>query len=325
VPPGTTEKIVLPIIKKCFIDRNIQKIKPKIAHSYERVMPGNEYIDSIRKMRRTYSGIDPESAEAAKDFYSLIIDISKYPLWKLANPTSSELGKVLENSYRAVNIAFIHEWTLFAEDIGVDLFEIINSIKIRKGTHDNMMYPGFGVGGYCLTKDPLLAQWSSNELFKRDEVLNFSVSSVDINDQMPLHTFDLIIRNTNQLEKTHVTILGASYRKDVDDTRNSPTIVLYDKLLENGAIVKIHDPLVKSIFDREDILISNNFKEAISGSNVLVFVVNHREYINLDFERFSEMIDNSVLIIDAFNIFSNENRKILRDKGIKTICVGKGD
>jgi UDP-N-acetyl-D-mannosaminuronate dehydrogenase len=122
-------------------------------------MPGPEYIESIRSFPRVYSGIDARSAGDIEPFLKTIIDTEACELTRLENTNATEMAKVLENSYRAMNIAFAVEWSRFAEEAGVNLYEIVNAIRIRK-THSNLMYPGIGVGGYCLTKDPLLASWA---------------------------------------------------------------------------------------------------------------------------------------------------------------------
>jgi nucleotide sugar dehydrogenase len=283
VPPGATRKIIEPIISDCFKARgiDIQKFPPKIAHSYERIMPGKDYVNSIRNMWRTYSGINESSKEKAREFLKSIGNTRDYPLWELSTPDASELAKILENSYRAMNIAFIQEWTKLAEDIGVNLFDIVRSIRVRKGTHDNMMFPGFGVGGYCLTKDPLLAQWSSKELFDRKENLELSVEAVNINDLMPDHTFDLLMKALkNKIKGKKIAILGASYRKDIDDTRNSPTIRLYDRIKESGGRPFVHDPYAKKITQREDIKVHSSLDEVLSDSQGVVLVVNHRNTLN---------------------------------------------
>lgn len=327
VPPGTVENIIKPIIEKIFIERNIDiNVQPPlIAHSYERVMPGKDYISSIKEIWRSYSGINKKSSEKVKKFLSNIIDTKKFPLWHLPRPTASEIAKIMENSYRAMNIAFIHEWTLYAEDIGINLFEVVDSIRVRKGTHDNMMYPGFGVGGYCLTKDPLLAQWASKEIFKRKEHLNFSVEAVNINDLMPTHTFDLLMKGMdNNIKGKKIVILGASYRKDVDDTRNSPTVILYDEIIKNDGIPYVHDPFAKRMFQRDDIKISSDMDSTLNKADAVIFVVNHREYLNLSMGGVIEKIKSGSCLIDAFNILSNDKITYLKNNGFKVLGVGKG-
>src|ERR1035438_1940865 len=167
VPPGTCSKVVQPILIEELNRRGLvgNDYLPFIAHSYERVMPGPNYLGSIIRFWRVYSGNSEISANRAETFLSTIIDVKSYPLTRLQNTASSEIAKVLENSYRTANIAFVHDWTLLAEQAGVDLFAVIEAIRLRKGTHDNIRYPGFGVGGYCLTKDSLLADWAAREYF----------------------------------------------------------------------------------------------------------------------------------------------------------------
>lgn len=243
VPPGTCQKIVKPIFDEEFENRGIAN-HVKIGHSYERVMPGPNYLDSIKNFYRVYAGINEESANATEQFLKTIISTDEYPLTRLGNTNATEMSKVLENSFRAMNIAFIQEWTEFAESAGVNLFEVISAIRMRP-THKNIMRPGLGVGGYCLTKDPLLASWSSSELFNSIS-LRQSEKAVFINDQMPLHSFNRVAQYfDNDISGKKVLILGVSYLQDVGDDRYTPVELLYDKLNEQGANIILKDPYIK--------------------------------------------------------------------------------
>ena len=159
VPPGTSQNIVKPTIEQELTKRGQPTDQIKIGHSYERVMPGPNYVDSIQSFYRVYSGVDEKSADATEAFLKTIIRTDEYPLTRLEHTNATEMAKVLENAYRAMNIAFVVEWSRLAEEAGVDLYEIVRAIRLRP-THSNLMFPGIGVGGYCLTKDPLLASWS---------------------------------------------------------------------------------------------------------------------------------------------------------------------
>ena len=154
VPPGTCERVVAPELAAALQRRGLQRDAFLLAHSYERVMPGEDYLASITHFWRVYAGHTPEAADACERFLAQVINVDEYPLTRLASTTASEIAKVMENSYRATNIAFIEEWARFAEAVGVDLFGVINAIRVRP-THSNIRQPGFGVGGYCLTKDLL--------------------------------------------------------------------------------------------------------------------------------------------------------------------------
>lgn len=242
VPPGTCQKIVKPIFEEAFDKRGLPH-HFKIGHSYERVMPGPGYVDSIKNFYRVYSGIDERSADAVEAFLKTIISTEEYPLTRLGNTTATEMAKVLENSFRAMNIAFIQEWTEFAEAAGVNLFEVIDAIRMRP-THRNIMRPGLGVGGYCLTKDPLLASWASQSLFDSGK-LPQSERAVSINDAMPEHSYKRISAHfKGDLKDKKVLLLGISYLQDVGDTRFTPVEPVYKKLLGQQAQVDLHDPYV---------------------------------------------------------------------------------
>lgn len=107
---------------------------PKLAYCYERVMPGPNYLDSVNNFWRAYAGMDAASANAARDFLAKYVNIEKFPLWRHKSTRAAEMAKLLENSYRATNIAFIEEWAKLAEGAGVDLFDIVKSVRMRKGT-----------------------------------------------------------------------------------------------------------------------------------------------------------------------------------------------
>ena len=215
VPPGTCQKIVKPIIETCLKERGLSTLKFRLGHSYERVMPGPDYIDSIQNFYRVYSGVDTRSADAVELFLRTIISTEKYPLSRLGTTNATEMAKVLENSYRAMNIAFMVEWSRFAEEADVNLYEVVQAIRMRP-THKNIMLPGIGVGGYCLTKDPLLASWARQNLFGSTEKLAQSERGVQINDKMPLYAYQFLKRHFKEgLKGKSVLLLGVSYRSKV--------------------------------------------------------------------------------------------------------------
>ena len=326
VPAGTCEQVVLPILRSARARRGIDE-PLLLAHAYERVMPGANYISSIRHFWRTFSGIDEASTAKARDFLSSFIDTTAYPLWELEDTTSSELAKLLENSYRATNIALIHEWTLLAESMGINLFAVIDSIRVRRGTHDNIRLPGFGVGGYCLTKDSLLAQWSANNWANQEIMLGMTLEALRINHQMPLHTLDLLKELAEgELTGKIIVVCGVAYLPEVADTRNSPTKVLVDELLKAGAVVHVHDPYVTTWIERPDIPVSRELADCLRRADGIVFAVPHRAYRNL----LPNMIYqpspslSPPLIVDAQNIISDEKAKALHDAGCQLLGVGKG-
>ena len=215
VPPGTCEKVVKPILEEEFTKRgiDIKTNPPLIAHSYERVMPGSKYVSSIRDFWRVFSGVNPQSIKLCREFLTNCLNVDEFPLTQLDSTNASEMAKTMENSYRATNIALTLEWARFAEQIGVDIFKVRDAIRKRKGTHDNMLRPSLGVCGYCLTKDPVLANWSMQSLFGLEGGLDVAINSVNINDTMPLHTVEIIKKELGNLNNIKIALLGVSYLK----------------------------------------------------------------------------------------------------------------
>jgi len=326
VPPGTCEKVAYPLIKECLLNRNLAIDKFKLGHSYERVMPGPNYIDSIQNFYRVYSGIDENSAPSVENFLRTIISTEKYPLTQLANTNATEMAKVLENSYRAMNIAFMVEWSRFAELADVNLYEVVSAIRMRP-THSNMMLPGIGVGGYCLTKDPLLASWAKQNLFDSNRPLNQSEISVQINDQMPLFAFNYLKENYKEnLSGKKVLLLGVSYRSDISDTRYSPVEPFYDYLISEGSKINLHDPYV-DIWEEKGIEVSSDLDELLKEDmDILVFCTNHSEYINNAslVESISNNKNKKKLIFDTVGVLNqNEINRLKQSHTVKV--VGRGD
>ena len=150
LPPGLTEKKIYPLMKKTLMKRKIPLNKVSLSYSYERVTPGEKYLKSIISQDRVYSSINTYSKKRCEIFFKSILN--KYAkLFFVKNITNCEFSKIVENSYRAVNIALTDEWIKFAKYLDVDLFNI-NKLISQRSTHSNIMKPGIGVGGYCLPK-----------------------------------------------------------------------------------------------------------------------------------------------------------------------------
>ena len=208
VPPGTCSEVVAPALSECMAARGLGENDFLLAHSYERVMPGSDYLDSIRNFWRVYAGHTEEAAVACADFLSVIIDTDRFPLTRLKTTTESEFSKAMENAYRTVNIAFVEEWARLAERIGVDTFDVVDAIRVRP-THNNIRQPGFGVGGYCLTKDPLLAEVSARQLFGLNDLqFPFSRGAIEINNRMPLETLRQLEAILGGLQGQRILLLG---------------------------------------------------------------------------------------------------------------------
>lgn len=320
VPPGTTENIVIPAIHNGLKKRGFSHAEIKIGHSYERVMPGPDYIRSVKRIPRVFSGYDDDSANCIRDFLETIIDTEECHLTRLEHTTATEMAKVLENSYRAMNIAFMVEWSRFAEEAGVDLFGIVDAIRVRP-THSNLMYPGIGVGGYCLTKDPLLASWARQSFFKGD-ALKMTEKSVSVNDQMPRFAHKRLVEVYGDLQDSSVLCLGVTYRGDVADTRFSPVGPFFSELEFSGSSVKFYDPYISHWEDRK--LQGLNLSEIESGNfDVVVLSAGHSVFQHSDFIEVLMKLA-PLTIFDPLGFLSFDNRKILSAKH-KLHVLGRGD
>ena len=351
VPPGTTEYVAYPIIKKAFEKRGLDQAEPLLAHSFERVMPGRNYVSSIRDFWRVCSGINTEAKQRVTQFLSDILNIEKYPLTVLDRPIESETCKIVENSYRAAILAFMDEWSLFAERNGVDITKVINAIKVRP-THSNLIFPGPGIGGYCLPKDGGLGVWAYNTLMGfDDDIFKITPLAIDINDTRALHVTQLVrdgLRNMGKIvAAAKVAVLGASYREDVGDTRYSGSEVIVRKLTEMGAEIVVHDPYVKhwwelekqntyplpghsrSRFFRnqenlEEIRIKSNLEETLKYADAVVVAVRHRHYLDLQPDNVVKMIGREAVIIDCFGILSDEKIYSYFQLGCEVKGLGRG-
>lgn len=319
VPPGTCERIVAPLLRAGLEGRGLPASKLKLAYCYERVMPGEHYLDSIVRMWRVYAGLTPEAADAANEFLTTFLD-SERPPRRLATIRAAEMAKVLENTFRAVNIALIDEWEKFADRVDVDLFEVLEAIRVRP-THQNIRYPGLGVGGYCLSKDPLFGAAAAREIFGiQDLTFPLSTNSIEINDAMPLASVDRLAALLS-LPESRILVLGASYRQDVGDTRFSPSATLVNALLARGARVEVADPVVDG-FPETEVPLHQTMPPA-DGFGAVVLAVAHREFRDLDIASWAGT--SRPVVLDTNGVLSRDALVTLAAKGFRVAAIGRGD
>lgn len=319
VPPGTCERVLGPDLTGVLAERGLPPGSVMLAYSYERVMPGPDYLDSVRSYWRVYAGATPEAADACEAFLSRVVDAERFPLTRVSSTTAAELGKVLENSYRATTIAFMEEWGRFAETIGLDLFEVIEAIRLRP-SHSNMRQPGFGVGGYCLTKDPLFARVAARELFGLSVDFSFSEEAVRVNAAMPFVTLDKVDALLGGLDGRRLMLLGASYRGGVADTRQSPSLEFAAAALARGADVVCHDPLVR---DWELPVAPVAELPDPAGFDAVVLGVPHDEYLAIDL--LGWLGDARPLVVDANHVLLETQLEAAARAGCRVWCIGRGD
>ena len=350
VPPGTTEYVAYPLVKKAFKKRGIQE-EPLLAHSFERVMPGRDYVKSVRDFWRVCSGTNEESRRRVVKFLSEVLNVEKFPLTVLDRPLESETCKIVENSYRATILAFLDEWSVFAETNGVDLIKVINAIKVRP-THSNIIFPGPGIGGYCLPKDGGLGLWSYKHLLGfESEIFSITPQAININDTRGLRAAQLArdaMRNMGRIvAASQIAVLGASYREDVGDTRYSGSEIIVRKLTEMGAEVKAHDPYVQHWWELEkqesypaagtswarffrnqehlnEFQMAPDLEHAVKGADAVIFAVRHKPYLEVDPDELVKMSGGPLAIIDCFGILDDQKIERYFELGCEVKGLGRG-
>jgi UDP-N-acetyl-D-glucosamine dehydrogenase len=350
VAPGTTEQVAYPIMRKVFRKRGIES-DPLLAHSFERVMPGRHYVASIRDFWRVCSGTNQEATGRVVKFLEEVINTDEYPLTVLNRPIESETAKIVENSYRATILAFLDEWSLFAERNGVDLIKVLEAIKVRP-THSNIIFPGPGIGGYCLPKDGGLGIWAYRHIHGfEDDIFKVTPLAININDTRSLHVAQLTrdaLRNMSRpLAAAEILLLGASYREDVGDTRYSGSELIVRRLTEMGAELKVHDPYVQHWWEFEkqdeypspthslkrffrsqgklsDLHVKKDLSQALYGSDAVIFAVRHKHYLDLDPDKVVETAGAPLAVIDCFGILDDTKIKRYFELGCEVKGLGRG-
>lgn len=321
VAPGTTRNIVAPTLEKSSSTKAGKGFF--LAFCYERVMVGR-LINNIVYLPRIIGGINEESTERAIELYRHVTKARLCP----TDALTAEVAKVVENTYRDVNIAFSNEVALICESLGVNAYEVrelVNTLPNDPSNPSsnpvrNMLFPGSGVGGHCLPKDPWLLKYGLDHYGKFKFLPKIIVDSRAVNDAMPSHLADLteeaLAEHKKKLKGAKVAILGMAFKENSDDTRNTPSAILYSEFKKRGAKPILHDPIVK----RFETSFTNDLDEAVTSADAVVLVTNHKEYQSLDLNMLRKKVALPVLI-DGRNVFDD---KTARNAGFTYRGVGKG-
>ena len=316
LPPGTTEKVIYPIINKVFKKRKLSPEKIKLSYSFERVTPGKNYLNSIKNMHRVFGSINKKSEKEISKFLSSILNKKNSKICKLSSTTEAEVCKIIENTYRAVNIAFIDEWRNYSSLLGLNLNKILNYIRLRP-THNNIMRPGISVGGYCLTKDPLFAEISLRKIYQKKIKFPLSDNAVKINANMTKNVLSDINKshNLHSFKDKNVAIFGIAYRPGVGDTRYSASSYIYDYFKKIGANLIIIDPYLE-FWNEKNITVYKKYEK--KNIHLAIFLVAHREFSFMQIK-----FNQDCLIIDANNVFSEKKIKEIQSKYKNNYIIGK--
>jgi len=290
--PGTTRDVVLPIL-------TAGGLRPGedffLAYSPEREDPGNP-VYSAPTIPKVVGGLDPASLELASTLYGKIV-VGVVPV---SSPEVAEACKILENTYRAINIALVNELKVLYDRMGVDVWEVIEAAK-TKPFGFQAFYPGPGLGGHCIPIDPFYLSWAAR---KYGMTTRFIELAGEINTAMPSYVVSRVADALNDHGKpvrgSKVTLLGIAYKKDVDDPRESPGFELMEQLLHKGAIVEYNDPHIPELPSMRrypDIRMASQelTDEYLQSRDCLLIVTDHTAY---DWQR---IVDHAPLVVDTRN------------------------
>jgi UDP-N-acetyl-D-glucosamine dehydrogenase len=294
--PGTTEEVVQPILEESGLKAGKDFY---LAFSPERIDPGNRQW-SAYNTPKVVGGLTPECTRLATN----LLRQMGAPVHPVSSPRAAELTKLLENTFRAVNIALVNELALLTERMGIDIWEVVEAAK-TKPFGFMPFYPGAGVGGHCIPVDPYYLSWKAREY---DYYTEFIELAGEVNQAMPHHVVDLVVQalslHGKSLRGARVLVLGVSFKSDIDDARNSPAERVIELLLDRGAIVTYHDPYVPhfrvggDVFHRELVVLESVplIEATLADADCAVIVTAHR---NLDYE---QVVEHARLVVDTRNV-----------------------
>lgn len=274
--PGTTEELLKPILEKSGLKCGDDFY---LAFSPERVDPGN-LIYKTKNTPKVVGGITPECTNVAAALYELILEA---PIHKVSSPAVAEMEKILENTYRNVNIGLVNELAILSNKMGINFWEVVDAAK-SKPYGFQAFYPGPGLGGHCIPLDPYYLSWKAREYGFHTSMIE---SSMMVNDRMPEYCAERSSKILNRFKKaingSRILILGVAYKQDIDDYRESPAIRVIEELEKEGAEVIYFDPFVSEY--RENGVVKKGEPELneklIKSADLVIVTTAHT---NVDYE-----------------------------------------
>jgi UDP-N-acetyl-D-glucosamine dehydrogenase len=297
--PGTTEELLKPILEtsglKCGHDFYL-------AFSPERVDPGN-LLYKTKNTPKVVGGVTPECTDIAATLYETILEA---PIHRVSSPAVAEMEKILENTYRNINIGLVNELAILCDKMGISIWEVIEAAK-SKPYGFQAFYPGPGLGGHCIPLDPYYLSWKAREYGFHTSMIE---ASMMINDRMPEYCAERAVKILNRFKKamngSRILVLGVAYKHDIDDYRESPAIKVIDELILKGAEVSYYDPYVHEYFYKGKIYKGEpDLTSELIGSADLVMITTAHTNVDYDFVQ-----KNARMIFDTKNAMRNvKNRE----------------
>jgi len=307
VYPGVTEDTLQPILERSGLKAGEDF---GLAYCPERYNPGDDK-HTIENVARVVGGITPEWAEITRDLYQFII---KEDIKVLRNIKTAEAAKVIENTQRDLNIALMNELAMIFEKLDIDVMDVIEGAKSK--WNFNVYYPGAGVGGHCLPVDPYYLVKKAKEVGYHSKVI---AAGRTINDYMPTHVFGLLSDALNENEKpiknSKIAVLGLSYKENVGDARESPSVELINHLTETKANLVVVDPYIN---EEEYDYMEKDVYKALENADAMVLMTGHEDFRNLDFQKVYKTMKTPI-VIDGRRIYDPEK---LREIGFYYRGIG---
>ncbi len=288
--PGTTQELLKPVLEK--ESGLICEQDFFLAFSPERVDPGNP-VYKTKNTPKVVGGIGKGSTETASALYGRVLESE---VFEVSSPAVAEMEKLLENTYRNINIALINEMAIICEQMKINIWEVIEAAK-TKPYGFQAFYPGPGIGGHCIPLDPFYLTWKAREYDYHTRLIELSG---EINQYMPQYVVERVYRIMNRFKKplngSKILILGVAYKQDVGDYRESPALKVIELLEEQGVMIDYHDPYVPSFINKGKEYINRELtKETLNNSDLIIITAQHNIY-NYEFIQ-----ANSIFIFDTKN------------------------
>jgi nucleotide sugar dehydrogenase len=281
--PGTTLEIVKPILEK-----NSNLVAGEdflLGYSPERIDPGNKDW-TFKNTPKIVSGINEKSLKKISEFYNSIID----EVVEVSGTREAEMVKLIENTYRQVNIAMVNELAILSNMLDIDIWEVVDAAKTKPFGFQSFR-PGPGVGGHCIPIDPKYLSFKTRQI---GQPVRFVELAQEINNSMPNYVISRISELMNRKEKllknSKILILGVAYKKDIGDTRESPAIDIIESLLEKSAEVSFYDPYVDELIVNKESILKEKGLESISNFDMVIIHTPHTSFSEIDFENIKSLI-----------------------------------
>ena len=281
--PGTTLEIVKPILEK-----NSNLVAGEdflLGYSPERIDPGNKEW-TFKNTPKIVSGINEKSLKKISEFYNSIID----QVVEVSGTREAEMVKLIENTYRQVNIAMVNELAILSNMLDIDIWEVVDAAKTKPFGFQSFR-PGPGVGGHCIPIDPKYLSFKTRQI---GQPVRFVELAQEINNSMPNYVIsrisDLMNRKEKLLKNSKILILGVAYKKDIGDTRESPAIDIIESLLEKSAEVSFYDPYVDELIVNKESILKEQDLESISNYDMVIIHTPHTSFSKIDFENIKSLI-----------------------------------